>query len=47
MIGNDHVDNDKTPSPSGSQHNATCYIGASGLPRTFGKMRFLKTWKKA
>ena len=47
MIGNDHGDNDKTPSSSGSQNimlHVICSIRE--LPGTFWKMAFLKTWKK-
>ena len=47
MIGNVHGDNDKTPSPSGSQHIMLHVIyGLRALPRTFGKITFLKNWKK-
>ena len=47
MIGNVHGDNDKTPSPSGSQHIMLHVIySLRALPRTFGKMTFLKNWKK-
>ena len=46
MIGNVHGDNDKTPSPSGSQHIMLHVIySLRVLPRTFGKMTFLKNWK--
>ena len=47
MIDNVHGDNDKTPSLSGSQHVMlhTRY-STRGLPRNFGKMTFLKKWKK-
>ena len=47
MIGNVLDDNDKTPSPSGSQHIMLHVIySLRALPRTFGKMTFLKHWKK-
>ena len=47
MIGNVHGDNDKTPSPSGSQHIMLHVIySLRALPRTFEKMTFLKHWKK-
>ena len=47
MIGNVHGDNDKTPSPSGSQHIMLHVIySLRALPRTFGKITFLKNWKK-
>ena len=36
-------DNGKTPSPSGSQH---VKYSTRALPRTFGKMKFSKNWKK-
>ena len=43
MIGNVHGDNDKTPSPSGSQHIMLHVIySLRTLPRTFGKIAFLK-----
>ena len=46
MIVNDHGDNDKTPSSSGSQHIMLHVIYSTrGLPRTFWKMTFFKTWK--
>ena len=47
MIGNVHGDNGKTPSPSGSQHIMLHVMYSfRALPRTFGKMTFLKNWKK-
>ena len=46
MVGNVHGDNDKTPSPSGNQHILLHVVYSTrGLPRTFGKMKFLKHWK--
>ena len=39
MIGNVHADNDKTPSPSDSQHIMLHVIySLRALPRAFGKM---------
>ena len=47
MIGNVHGDNDKTPSSSGCQYIMLHVIySLRALPRTFGKMAFLKHWKK-
>ena len=47
MINNAYDDNDKTPSPSGSQHFMLHAIyNTRTFPRNFGKMAFLKSWKK-
>ena len=47
MIRNVHGNNDKTPSPSDSQHIMLHVIySLRALPRTFGKMTFLNIGKK-
>ena len=47
MIDNVHGDNDKTPSPSGSQHVMLHTIySARALLRNFGKMKLKKKWKE-
>ena len=47
MIDNVHGDNDKTPSPSGSQHVMLHTIySARALLRNFGKMKLKKKMER-
>ena len=47
MISNVHRGNDKTLPPSGNQHMMLHPLYSTRtLPRNFGKMTFLRNWKK-